>query len=83
VKDRVALQIVREALADGVLVPGGLITEGTVGSTGVSLALVRGRLVQAPGTIFCCCWLFQAVAFLETNFRCCLSISSHPTATAC
>lgn len=41
VKDRVALQIVREALADGRLKPGGLVTEGTVGSTGISLAMVR------------------------------------------
>lgn len=41
VKDRVALQIVTEALADGRLKPNGLVTEGTVGSTGVSLAMVR------------------------------------------
>ena len=30
-KDRVALQIVQEALAEGRLRPGGLITEGTAG----------------------------------------------------
>lgn len=29
----------QEALADGRLKPGGLVTEGTVGSTGVSLAM--------------------------------------------
>lgn len=40
VKDRVALRIVQEALASGQLQPGGLITEGTAGSTGVSLAMV-------------------------------------------
>jgi cysteine synthase A len=40
VKDRVALRIVEEALASGQLQPGGLITEGTAGSTGVSLAMV-------------------------------------------
>ncbi|KAG1668476.1 hypothetical protein FOA52_005249 [Chlamydomonas sp. UWO 241] len=42
VKDRVALQVVREALERGDLLAGGgdLITEGTAGSTGVSLALV-------------------------------------------
>ena len=34
VKDRVALQIMREAFASGRLKPGGLITEGTAGSTG-------------------------------------------------
>lgn len=41
VKDRVAAQIVSEALSCGVLQPGGLITEGTAGSTGVSLAMVN------------------------------------------
>ncbi|CAI5505017.1 unnamed protein product [Closterium sp. Naga37s-1] len=40
VKDRVALQIVQEALESGQLKPGGLITEGSAGSTGVALALV-------------------------------------------
>ena len=40
VKDRVALEIVRGALAAGRLAPGGLVCEGTVGSTGVSLAMV-------------------------------------------
>jgi len=44
VKDRVALQIVTEALADGRLKPNGLVTEGTVGSTGVSLAMVTAAL---------------------------------------
>eukprot|EP00887_Chlorella_sp_A99_P005240 scaffold1.g5240.t1 len=39
IKDRVALEIIQEALAEGRLAPGGLITEGTVGSTGVSLAM--------------------------------------------
>lgn len=40
VKDRVALTIVRNALENGSLVRGGVITEGTAGSTGVSLAMV-------------------------------------------
>ena len=40
VKDRVALEIITEAMKDGMLKPGGLITEGTVGSTGVSLAML-------------------------------------------
>ena len=40
IKDRVALQIIQDALASGALRPGGLITEGTVGSTGVSLAML-------------------------------------------
>mmetsp|Transcript_2412 Transcript_2412/g.4929 ORF Transcript_2412/g.4929 Transcript_2412/m.4929 type:complete len:414 (-) Transcript_2412:229-1470(-) len=40
VKDRVAARIVQEALESGKLAPGGLITEGTSGSTGISLAMV-------------------------------------------
>ena len=40
VKDRVALRIVEDALASGALRRGGLCTEGTAGSTGVSLAMV-------------------------------------------
>lgn len=44
VKDRIALQIVQEALASGQLQPGGLITEGTAGSTGVSLAMVAAAV---------------------------------------
>ena len=42
VKDRIALRIVEEAMADGKLTPDGLITEGTAGSTGISLAMVCG-----------------------------------------
>lgn len=34
VKDRVALEIIQEAFWEGRLAPGGLVTEGTVGSTG-------------------------------------------------
>ena len=40
VKDRVALRIIDEAFDSGALKRGGLVTEGTVGSTGVSLAMV-------------------------------------------
>ncbi|KAL1518427.1 hypothetical protein AB1Y20_002719 [Prymnesium parvum] len=39
-KDRVALEMVREARASGQLEPGGTLVEATQGSTGVSLALV-------------------------------------------
>nr|BAU71145.1 cysteine synthase A [Parachlorella kessleri] len=41
VKDRVALEIIQEAFQEGRLAPGGLVTEGTVGSTGQWLALAR------------------------------------------
>ena len=40
VKDRAALFIVRDALARGVLRPGGAIVEGTAGNTGIGLAMV-------------------------------------------
>lgn len=40
VKDRVALSILQEAFSEQRLFKGGLVTEGTVGSTGVSLALI-------------------------------------------
>lgn len=40
VKDRMALQMVEDAEASGVLKPGGTIIEGTSGNTGMGLALV-------------------------------------------
>ncbi|XP_042010995.1 cysteine synthase 2-like [Salvia splendens] len=40
VKDRVALKIIQEALECGALSPGGVVTEGSAGSTAVSLATV-------------------------------------------
>ncbi len=44
VKDRAALSIIRHALADGSLRPGGTIVEGTAGNTGIGLALVGRAL---------------------------------------
>ncbi len=44
VKDRAALQIVRDAEARGLLRPGGLIVEGTAGNTGIGLAMVARAL---------------------------------------
>src|ERR1700759_4182848 len=44
VKDRAALQIIRDAEAKGQLRPGGLIVEGTAGNTGIGLAMVAGAL---------------------------------------
>ena len=41
VKDRVALQIVQEALAEGRLTPGGLITEGTAGAASLPACMYR------------------------------------------
>lgn len=55
-KDRVALQMIREAEAQGLLRPGGIITEPTSGNMGVSLAWVaaaRGYrcILTMPDTI--------------------------------
>lgn len=44
VKDRAALAIVEDAVARGILHPGGLIVEGTAGNTGIGLALVGNAL---------------------------------------
>ena len=44
VKDRAALQIIRNAEAEGRLRPGGLIVEGTAGNTGIGLTMVASAL---------------------------------------
>jgi cysteine synthase A len=44
VKDRAALEIIRDAEAKGLLHPGGTIVEGTAGNTGIGLALVACAL---------------------------------------
>ena len=44
IKDRAALFIIRDAIANGKLRPGGTIVEGTAGNTGIGLALVGASL---------------------------------------
>lgn len=44
VKDRAALFIIGDALARGILTPGGTIVEGTAGNTGIGLALVGASM---------------------------------------
>jgi cysteine synthase A len=44
VKDRAALWIIRDAVARGVLGPGGTIVEGTAGNTGIGLAVVGASM---------------------------------------
>lgn len=44
VKDRAALAIVEDAVARGILRPGGTIVEGTAGNTGIGLALVGNAM---------------------------------------
>ncbi|CAO2833665.1 unnamed protein product [Amaranthus hypochondriacus] len=40
VKDRIAVKIIQEAFSSGQLAPGGVVTEGSAGSTAISLATV-------------------------------------------
>ena len=44
VKDRAALFMIRDAVAKGLLRPGGTIVEGTAGNTGIGLALVGASM---------------------------------------
>ncbi len=44
VKDRAALYIIQDAVAKGLLKPGGTIVEGTAGNTGIGLALVGASM---------------------------------------
>lgn len=44
IKDRAALYIINDAIARGILKPGGTIVEGTAGNTGIGLALVASAL---------------------------------------
>ena len=44
VKDRAALGIIRDAVARGVLRPGGTIVEGTAGNTGIGLATIGASM---------------------------------------
>ena len=44
VKDRAALAIINDAVAQGALRPGGAIVEGTAGNTGIGIAMVASAL---------------------------------------
>ena len=44
VKDRAALYIIKDAVAKGLLKPGGTIVEGTAGNSGIGLALVGASM---------------------------------------
>jgi cysteine synthase A len=44
VKDRAALAIISDAVAQGTLRPGGVVVEGTAGNTGIGIAMVASAL---------------------------------------
>ena len=44
VKDRAALFIVKDAIAQGLQAPGGVVVEGTAGNTGIGLAMVGNAM---------------------------------------
>jgi cysteine synthase A len=58
IKDRMALYILRQAYARGILAPGAAIAEATSGNTGIAFAAV-GRALGHPVTIFMPEWMSQ------------------------
>lgn len=58
IKDRMALYILRQAYARGLLTPGAPIAEATSGNTGIAFAAV-GRALGHPVTIFMPEWMSQ------------------------
>ncbi len=58
IKDRMALYILRQAYARGILQPGAPIAEATSGNTGIAFAAV-GRALGHPVTIFMPEWMSQ------------------------
>ena len=68
VKDRVALQIVQEAIAEGRLRPGGLITEGTAGD---SVPVSHATFVHRMTCSLACSWPAQSYTVWSkmTNHR--------------
>ena len=56
IKDRMALHILRQAYARGVLKPGAMIVEATSGNTGISFSAL-GRALGHPVTIFMPDWM--------------------------
>lgn len=56
IKDRMALNIIRQAYADGTLQPGDTIVEATSGNTGIAFAAI-GRALGHPVKIFMPDWM--------------------------
>lgn len=67
IKDRVALNILREGYQTGLLGPGDTIVEATSGNTGISLAAI-GRALGHPVRIFMPDWMSPERASLIRSF---------------
>lgn len=67
IKDRMALHILRQAYAKGVLKPGNLIVEATSGNTGISFAGI-GRAMGHPVVIFMPDWMSEERINLVRSF---------------
>ncbi len=67
VKDRMALQILRRAYADGQLKPGDTIVEASSGNTGISFAAL-GRALGHPVRIYMPNWMSQERVRLIQSF---------------
>ena len=58
IKDRMALHILEQGYARGILKPGNLIIEATSGNTGIAFAAI-GRALGHPVTIFMPSWMSE------------------------
>src|SRR5271169_5319984 len=56
IKDRMALHILRQAYAEGLVHPGDTVVEATSGNTGIAFAAI-GRALGHPVTIFMPNWM--------------------------
>lgn len=91
-KDRIAARIVSDAERSGALQPGGVIVEGTSGSTGISLAFVarargyRCRIYMPDDQVWSralrnCCWLLLLVAAVRSSLQ--LHAMPHAPGSCC
>ena len=67
IKDRMALHIIRTAMASGLLAPGDTIAEATSGNTGISFAAI-GRALGHPVRIYMPDWMSKERVDLIRSF---------------
>ena len=76
IKDRMAFHILRKAVHNGLLKPGGYIAEATSGNTGISFSAV-GRALGHPVRIFMPDWMSQERKDLIRSFGAEIQLVSH------